>query len=157
MSTYHLSAADWFHCSYKCLRLIIFNYIQKQTTGTCTIQTVWWLDQIFKAISQDKYKLDTCIIFEKENCTLNFIFYAKNSVTYVTLIIKSLHKWMSLFFFLLSTCIVLSIQIWCHYLDLEPGIPRTVSYITGWSHIHSSPYTGTVYGCYHWFGTLPKK
>lgn len=93
-------------------------------------------------------------LFEKKNCTLNFIFYAKNSVTYVTLIIKSLHKWMSLFFFLLS--IVLSIQIWCHYLDLEPGIPRTVSYITGWSHINSSPYTGTVYGCYHWFGTLPK-
>lgn len=39
-------------------------------------------------------------LFEKENCTgtLNFIFYAKYSVTYVTLIIKSLHKWMSLFF-----------------------------------------------------------
>lgn len=48
----------------KWLRLIIFNYIQKQTTGTCTIQTVW-LDQIFKAISKDKYKLDTCIIFSK--------------------------------------------------------------------------------------------
>lgn len=59
-----------------------------QTTGTCTIQTVW-LDQIFKAISQDKYMY---YLFEKENCTLNFIFYAKNSVTYVTLIIKSLHK-----------------------------------------------------------------
>lgn len=47
----------------KWLQLIIFNYIQKQTTNTCTIQTVW-LDQIFKA-SQDKYKLDTCIIFSK--------------------------------------------------------------------------------------------
>lgn len=72
----------------KWLRLIILNYIQKQTTGTCTIQTMW-LDQIFKAISQDKYMY---YLFEKENSTLNFIFYAKNSVTYVTLIIKSLHK-----------------------------------------------------------------
>lgn len=86
----------------KWLRLIIFNYIQKQTTGTCTIQTVW-LDQIFKAISQDKYMY---YLFEKENCTLNFIFYAKNSITYVTLIIKSLHKWMSFFFFPSQYCTI---------------------------------------------------
>lgn len=56
---------------------------------------------------------------------------------------------MSLFFF--------SMKIWCHNLDLEPGIPRTVSYITGGGHIHPSTYTGAMYGCYHRLGTLPKK